>query len=351
MNELLHLSYGFEVRALADEKRSVDVIASTAAIDSYGEIVAQDWDLTRYAKNPVVLYGHNSWDMPIGFASNVRVEDGKLLATLNIVDERASARAEQVWQGIKQGSLRAVSVGFRTKNKPQSLDVAGKPTLVLTGNELIEISVVPIPANPEALALEAKAFATIRALIEGATTEKTPMSTILLSLVAVLGLSSTATEAEVIDHARALGRRAESSEGNTKKLLEALGTDSVEKGLGIIEAGKSAVSTASEQAKRLDELERANLISKAKAEGKLTPHAEKGLEGKSLDFVKGFIELQTPIPALVQKGVKEPAHVTGPLEWRGKKYSELTFSEKHELSDENPELYRAMRAAEGLDDE
>lgn len=344
MNKLLRLSYGFEVRALADEKRSVDVVASTAAIDGYGEIVAQDWDLTRYLANPVVLYGHNSWDLPIGHASNVRVENGKLLATLNFVDEKASLMAERVWQGIKQGSLRAVSVGFRTKNKPSSVDLDGKTTLVLSGNELIEISVVPIPANPEAIALEAKAFIeTLRAM--SGPTEKTNMSTILLSLVAVLGMSPTATEAEVIDRAKSLDRRADTAEATTKKILEALGTDSLDKALGAIEAGKTALATAGEQAKKLEALERAQVIATAKAEHKLTPAQEKGLDGKSLDFVKGFVELQVPNPVLARKSA-EPTHVTGPLEWRGKKYSELSFAEKHELSDESPELFEAMRAAD-----
>lgn len=349
MNELLHLSYGFEIRALANDQRSVDVIASTAAIDGYGEIVAQDWDLKRYLSNPVVLFGHNSYDLPIGHASNVRVENGKLLATLNLVDEKASPMAERVWQGIKQGSLRAVSVGFRTKNKPTSVEVDGKQTLVLSGNELIEISVVPIPANPEALALEAKSLATLRALVNGAPTETKTMSTILVTLAVVFGMSSTASESEVVDHAKSLGRRADAAEANVKKLVDATGADSVEKALGAIEAGKSALATVTDQSKKLDALEREQVIAKAKAEKKLTPAQEKGLEGKSLEFVKGFIELQVPNPVLAKANQNEAEHRAGPLEWRGKKYGELTFAEKHELSDENPELYRAMRETEGLE--
>jgi hypothetical protein len=115
MNELFRRSYSLAVRAQADATPSVDVIASSTALDGYGEIVAQDWDLRRYEANPVVLYGHNSYAMPIGHASNVRVEGDKLLATLNFVDARANPMAEQVWQGVLQGSLRAVSVGFRSK--------------------------------------------------------------------------------------------------------------------------------------------------------------------------------------------------------------------------------------------
>ena len=344
MNELLHLSYGFEIRALADQQRSVDVIASTAAIDGYGEIVAQDWDLKRYLGNPVVLFGHNSYDLPIGHASNVRLQDGKLLATLNFVDEKASPMAERVWQGIKQGSLRAVSVGFRTKNKPTSLEVDGKQTLVLSGNELIEISVVPIPANPEALALEAKSLATIRALVEGATTKEKTMS-VLITLAAVLGMSATASEAEVVDQAKALGRRLENAEGDRNRTLEALGVDSAEKGLGAIEASKTATAELASEKKKNEALERDQVIAKAKAEKKLTPAQEKGLDGKSLEFVKGFIELQVPNPVLAKGGVDEPKHAAGPLEWNGKKWDDLKPGEKHELYEGNHDLYVAMRDA------
>lgn len=348
MSELLRLAYGFEVRAVEDDKRSLDVIASTTAIDSYGEIVVQDWDLKRYLANPVVLYGHSTWDMPIGHASNVRVENNQLLATLHLVDEKANPLAERVWQGIKQGSLRAVSVGFRTKGNPSTADVNGKPVLMLTGNELIEISVVPIPANPEAIALQAKAFQTIRALAEGASTEKKTMTIALVTLAAVLGVASTSTESELLDHVKAVGRRADAAEGDRKRLLEAAGSDTVDGALGAIAAGKSAIVASAEQAKKLEELERAQVIAKAKADHKLTPAAEKALEGKSLEFVRSHVELLSPIPALVGSKVKEPSY-TGELSWKGKKYSELSFREKHDLSDENPELYAAMREAEGLD--
>lgn len=348
MSELLRLAYGFEVRGVEDEKRSLDVIASTTAIDSYGEIVVQDWDLKRYLNNPVVLFGHSAWDMPIGHASNVRVENNQLLATLHLVDEKANPMAERVWQGVKQGSLRAVSVGFRTKGNPSTAEVNGKPVLMLTGNELVEISIVAIPANPEAIALQAKAFQDIRALAERGASTETPNMSILVTLAAVLSLPSSSTEADIVGHAKAVQESNAQLRGDTKKLLEATGVDSVEKALGVIAAGKEAIALSISQARQLEDLERTQIISKAKQEHKLTPAQEKALEGKSLDFVKSFVELQVPNPVLSRKVEKEASY-SGDLTWKGKKYSELSFGEKHELSDENPELYAAMREAEGLE--
>lgn len=159
MTESFQRIFNVEIRApkAGGSARSVRVVASSAAIDSYDEIIEQDWDLSRYEKNPVVLWNHNRTygddpkaKLPIGFATDVAVEDGKLVATLNFVDEKANPLAELVFQGFQQGSLRAVSVGFLPKDyRLEKRD--GRDVYVLAGNELHEISAVPVPANPEAV--------------------------------------------------------------------------------------------------------------------------------------------------------------------------------------------------------
>lgn len=153
------LGFTARVRAVAADKRTVDVIASTDAQDRYGEIVEQVWQLDAYQANPVVLYAHDSRELPIGKAENIRVEDGQLVATLRFVGAEVNPRAEQVWQLVQEGVLRAVSVGFipHTYRWEKRDD---REVLVLTDNELVEISVVPVPANPEALArMRARALA------------------------------------------------------------------------------------------------------------------------------------------------------------------------------------------------
>lgn len=164
-SDMLRRTFGFETRtATLDEKsRSIEVVASTAAIDSYDEIVEQDWQLERYRANPVVLYAHNAVGLcgpaedtlPIGHASDVRLDSGRLVARLHFVDAKASPMAERVWEGIKQGSLRAVSVGFRPHASIEE-ERDGKKIVHLRQNELYEISVCPIPANPEAVARSAE---------------------------------------------------------------------------------------------------------------------------------------------------------------------------------------------------
>lgn len=163
MEQIIHRDFALSTKATDTKKREAKVVASTEAFDAYNEIVAQDWDLTRYRMNPVVLYGHNSYGLPIGSARDVEVEDSKLRATLSFVDASANPVAEQVWQGIQQGSIRGISVGFRSR-AATTRKVGDRDVHVLSGNELIEISVVPIPANPEAVIERAKSLAVIRSL-------------------------------------------------------------------------------------------------------------------------------------------------------------------------------------------
>lgn len=161
--ELVSKSLDLQTSREIGTKREVSFVASTDALDSYEEIVEQDWDLERFKSNPIVLYGHQSRELPIGKATRVEVVSvngrRQLETTIEFVSEKANPKAEQVWQLIKEGVLKAVSVGFLPRNaRYEKRD--GREVFVLGSPELHEVSVVPIPANPEALAkMKAKALA------------------------------------------------------------------------------------------------------------------------------------------------------------------------------------------------
>jgi HK97 family phage prohead protease len=162
---LLRRSLDFECRAINEEERSFEVIASTDTLDSHGDIVEQTFDLKRYKKNPVVLWLHNSFGwfdgsdaedfLPIGKAEGVKIEDGKLVAKIVLLAGTAAEEplVDKIWRRIQQGVLRAVSIGFRPGKvtREENADT-GKVTYRLSKNELYEISVVPIPSNPDAVA-------------------------------------------------------------------------------------------------------------------------------------------------------------------------------------------------------
>lgn len=137
----------------AGEERNFKVIASTGAIDRDQEVIDPDgWDLKNFLKNPVILWAHNSRELPIGVATKVYVENKKLIVEGKFAPADANPLAEQVKKLYDEKIIKTVSVGFiglefETK-KQDNLDI-----FVWTKAELLELSFVPVPANPEALSL------------------------------------------------------------------------------------------------------------------------------------------------------------------------------------------------------
>jgi hypothetical protein len=211
-SDVIYRTFGLETRAesLDDEKRSVRMIASTNSVDSYGDIVEQHWDLERYNQNPVVLFNHNrgSWNetpadlIPVGHSLSTEVVAGRLEFEPQFSDDRASPLAERVWQAIRQKTLRAASVGFRPGAVIKMRDEEGNLIGYRLGspedpNELVEISVVPLPANADAVALSAKAHASERALLERlATTEPDQNETTTAAEAAESGIMDKTEKAE-----------------------------------------------------------------------------------------------------------------------------------------------------------
>jgi HK97 family phage prohead protease len=146
-------SASFGISSFDPETRSFDVIASSETIDSYGDIVKQDWRLDRFLANPVVLFGHKSGELPIGKASNVEVSDGQL--RMRITLSKTSERAQEVYGLMSEDMVKAVSVGFRPGKRTFEKRDNGTEVRVLSDNELLEVSVVAIGANPDAQAKEA----------------------------------------------------------------------------------------------------------------------------------------------------------------------------------------------------
>ena len=136
------------------------VVGSTAAVDRYGEVIDQEsWDLKHFKKNPVILWAHNLTfgedRPPIGKAMKVKVVDGAL--QFDIQFDMADPFAADIFRKYKEKFLNAFSVGF-IPHKIQRSDQNDEAP-ILMDNELLELSAVPVPANPEALQqLKARSF-------------------------------------------------------------------------------------------------------------------------------------------------------------------------------------------------
>lgn len=135
-----------------EDSRVVRFVFSDATIDHAGDSIdPKGWDTAIFKRNPVALFAHNSWEPPIGRASNVTVTNAQLVGDIEFAAADVYDFADTIYRLVKGKYLNAVSVGFKPnewaftndKDRPYGIDFK-KQTL-------LEISVCPVPCNPNAL--------------------------------------------------------------------------------------------------------------------------------------------------------------------------------------------------------
>lgn len=149
------------VGRIDDEARTVDLIFSTGAAvlrsdywsgKQYREVLSLDpahVRLDRLNAGGPLLDAHSAWSVGdvLGTvqADSARIEKGKALATV-----RFSKRAdvEPIWQDVRDGIVRSVSVGYRVyKFQEDSPKDGGVATRTAIDWEPFEVSMVPMPAD------------------------------------------------------------------------------------------------------------------------------------------------------------------------------------------------------------
>jgi HK97 family phage prohead protease len=156
VGSVLHKQMTTVVEALDD--RRVRFTISNASVDRDNDTVSvEGWELGPFLTNPVVLWGHNSYDLPVGKCVEIGVENSALKAIVEFVPADVPCigdRAEAILRMCRTGFLNATSVGFR----PLDFEIANDrgdddwfPPVNFLRQELMEFSIVSIPANPEAL--------------------------------------------------------------------------------------------------------------------------------------------------------------------------------------------------------
>mgnify|MGYP003121261546 CR=1 FL=1 len=143
----------FEAKQTTQDK-PIKFVASTASPDRYGDVVDQKgWDLSAYNRNPVVLFNHNPSQMPIG-KGKAYVENEQLM--LEVEFDQKDEMAKTIEQKVRDGYINAVSVGFQPSKTvsrsslPSDHPYHGKSGQYFQASELLEVSIVTIPANNEA---------------------------------------------------------------------------------------------------------------------------------------------------------------------------------------------------------
>jgi HK97 family phage prohead protease len=138
----------------AGEINGSEYVLSDETPDRMGDIIESGgWDLRSFKSNPIALFGHKS-DFPIGRWRNVGVnKDKQLRGHLELAPEGTSPRIDEIRALVKAGILRAVSVGFKPLDTAplNHKDPFGGQRF--SKQELVECSLVAVPANPNALSV------------------------------------------------------------------------------------------------------------------------------------------------------------------------------------------------------
>jgi HK97 family phage prohead protease len=149
----------FTPSTIDEATRTVDLLASTGAgvvrADYEGpfterlDVSPKAVDLTRLDGMPLLdTHRQDGLDRVLGQVVGARFEGGNL-----IVRVQFSARAEAIWQDVKAGIIRNVSIGYAPQKIRDSHDAKGARIRTVTQWELREVSLVPVGADPAARAL------------------------------------------------------------------------------------------------------------------------------------------------------------------------------------------------------
>jgi HK97 family phage prohead protease len=143
------------LKSIDQKKRQIRVLANSSALDRHGERLLPEafaGSIARFMENPVLMPAHqhrleNGEPPVIGRVVKLWIDRQELWA---IIEFAETELAEQYWQLYSRGFMKAVSVGFIAKKGEWSSE-EGVRLYVHTEVELLEISCVPVPSNPESL--------------------------------------------------------------------------------------------------------------------------------------------------------------------------------------------------------
>lgn len=144
-----------EVDKANDEERTLRMVGSTGEVDRLGDIIdVKGWKLANYKKNPVILFGHDAWIPAVARAKEVKKEDDKLTFLIEFPPEGVNDLSDKLFNLYKLKIMRASSVGFLPLKYDWIEDESGRyKGIHFMEQELLELSLVNVPAHPAALAM------------------------------------------------------------------------------------------------------------------------------------------------------------------------------------------------------
>lgn len=141
-------------RKLPDGALEIDFIICDNTLNRKGwRLLVQGIDLAGFLKNPVCCVQHDTWMIPVGKWKNLRIENDQLLGSVEF--DRNDPEAVRLYWKYKDGYMNAVSlhvIPLEESDVPAML-VPGQRYATITKSEMLEISLVTVPGQKNAVKL------------------------------------------------------------------------------------------------------------------------------------------------------------------------------------------------------
>lgn len=146
-------SINFQVKEVnKSDDRFMTMVGSSEILDRDQEAFeTAGWDLRNYKKNPVILFGHDKRQPAIAKSNKTYINGTELLFDIEFPEAGVYPFADTIRKLYAGGFMRASSVGFIPKKWEFGDGKPNRPLVKYLEQELLELSLVPVPANPAAL--------------------------------------------------------------------------------------------------------------------------------------------------------------------------------------------------------
>ena len=155
MSKIIQIQNKVTSRAIEGEDRKYEFVISTENVDMHRTVFLADGiDLSRYADNNIVTYGHpdfssNNPDDIIG-TSEIRTEGTSTIAILTLEREGDNPIADKVAKKLANGTLKMASIRA-IPTEAEYRDIDGEEVKTFTKWRLLDWGVVSHGSNPAAL--------------------------------------------------------------------------------------------------------------------------------------------------------------------------------------------------------
>lgn len=141
---------------MAKERKPIPYAVLDSTVLTNGmRVMVEGVDISQFQKNPVMLYDHDDWRLPIGRWENIRKENGMILADAVLDYDDSDKEVQRIIGKVERGFLKACTAGLvdLEASDDSLLVLPGQTGYTVTKCRLREISITPIGRNHNGLKL------------------------------------------------------------------------------------------------------------------------------------------------------------------------------------------------------